>query len=109
MNKDFPILSKNPSRITTRFRTETYLSRYGFKVVKLQQPMQDWHLSYECLNGSDYRALIDFFKNQIDSFNWTNPVDNITYRVILKEETFSSFIKERDYWDVEFDLREVQK
>ena len=108
MNKDFPSLSRNPSRIITNFIPEIYLSKCGFRVaIPRRLFIRDWHLIYRCLNESDYRTLRDFFKNQIDSFNWTNPTNNITYRVILKEGTFSSFLREGDYWDVEFDLREV--
>ncbi len=45
-----------------------------------------WTLSWKALKAADLSTLLTFFDSHLgDTFNWTNPVDSVTYVVRFSE------------------------
>ena len=113
---DFPILNQKPSFTfteTTTYKTLKSPFEDGYQLTRplWTKPKKEWHIVYKYLSDSDYQTLRDFFENSAlggaVSFNWTNPVDNMSYEVRFKEDSLKAEYVTVGYWDVEFDLEEV--
>lgn len=104
-NPEYPFEPEyEDNSITSQFEDGTVQSR-----MKFTKSRTTWNLKWGSMKQSDFFVLEDFIKNQVHfkakTFNWINPIDNLTYVVRCME--FKARLKVVNYWEVELKLQEA--
>lgn len=104
-NPEYPFEPEyEDNSISSKFEDGTVQSR-----LKFTKSRTTWTLKWESMKQSDFFVLENFVKNQAHfkakTFNWINPVDNLTYVVRCME--FKARLKVVNYWEVELKIQEA--
>lgn len=110
----FPTLSRPPSYPINETYVDDVLrspTEAGYEITRprFTKRRKIFTVRYNTLPNADKVLIDNFYRNTVKGaahFTWTHPFTNQTYTVVFtKPPTFElTFL---DYWNVEFELREV--
>ena len=85
-------------------------SESGYKQTRPKGflPHRKWEMSWNMMSNLDYAALYTFFINNNGLiFEWTNPLDGVTYNVRFAQEELSRSMQTNTHGAVNITLEEV--
>jgi hypothetical protein len=101
---DYPFGEKYVERkVLSRFESGHELGRVTSTVGKME-----FRLKWSALPESEFQTLKTFFKTQrTATFDWTHPIDSVTYTVRIPSGDFDSEVAYHGYRKVDLLLHEV--